>query len=105
EPRGANATPLARRRIVFLAFSAEEVGLLGSAHYAKEPLFPLEQTTAMVNLDMVGRLKDDADGKPRLEVGGAGTAKEFNDLLDRLNGKSAFALHKNSAGVRPREYH
>jgi len=58
----------------------------------------------MVNLDMVGRLKDDADGKPRLEVGGTGTAKEFNDLLDRLNGKSAFALHKNSAGVGPSDH-
>jgi hypothetical protein len=96
--------PANRRRIVFLAFSAEEVGLLGSAHYAKEPLFPIEQTTAMVNLDMVGRLKGDADGKPRLEVGGIGTAKEFNDLLDRLNAKSGFALHKNSAGVGPSDH-
>ena len=104
EPRGANATPLARRRIVFLAFSAEEVGLLGSAHYTKEPRFPLEDTTAMVNLDMVGRLKDDANGKPRLEVGGAGTAKEFNDLLDRINGKSAFDLRKNAAGVGPSDH-
>jgi hypothetical protein len=94
----------ARRRIVFLAFSAEEVGLLGSAHYAKEPLFPLEDTTAMVNLDMVGRLKDDANGKPRLEVGGAGTAKEFNDLLDRINGRAAFDLRKNAAGVGPSDH-
>jgi hypothetical protein len=96
--------PANRRRLVFLAFSAEEVGLLGSAHYAKEPLFPLEDTTAMINLDMVGRLKDDADGKPRLEVGGTGTAKEFNDLLDRLNAQSGFALRKNSAGVGPSDH-
>jgi len=96
--------PANRRRIVFLAFSAEEIGLLGSAHYAKEPLFPLDDTTAMVNLDMVGRLKDADNGKPKLEVGGTGTAKEFNDLLDRLNGKHDFVLQKNSAGVGPSDH-
>jgi hypothetical protein len=96
--------PANRRRTVFLAFSGEEVGLLGSAHYAKEPLFPLEETTAMINLDMVGRLRDDAGGKPRLEVGGTGTGKEFNDLLDRLNGKYGFELRKNSAGVGPSDH-
>ncbi|MBY0455861.1 MAG: M28 family peptidase, partial [Gemmataceae bacterium] len=43
------------RRIVFIAFSAEEMGLIGSAYYCREPLFPLEKTAAMVNMDMVGR--------------------------------------------------
>ena len=43
------------RRMVFIAFTAEEVGLVGSARYVKEPVFPLENTVAMFNMDMVGR--------------------------------------------------
>ena len=43
------------RRIVFMAFSAEERGLLGSRHYVNHPLFPLENTVAMFNFDMVGQ--------------------------------------------------
>lgn len=54
-----------RRRLVFVAFCAEEVGQIGSRHYAsKEPLFPIKDTVAMMNFDMVGRLRND-------ELGGA----------------------------------
>jgi hypothetical protein len=45
------------RRLVFIAFSGEESGLLGSQHYCKNPLFPLGNTVAMINMDMVGRLR------------------------------------------------
>lgn len=44
------------RRLVFMAFSGEERGLLGSRHYVDHPLYPLDQTIAMLNFDMVGRL-------------------------------------------------
>lgn len=47
------------RRLVFIAFSGEEMGLLGSHYYCEHPLFPLESTVAMVNMDMVGRLRPD----------------------------------------------
>jgi hypothetical protein len=50
------------RRLVFIAFSGEESGLLGSVHYTKNPLFPLDKTVTMVNMDMVGRLRRDAKG-------------------------------------------
>ena len=55
----------APRTLVFAAFGAEEMGLLGSAHYVKHPPFPLDRTALMINLDMVGRMRD---GK--LYVGG-----------------------------------
>lgn len=48
------------RSIVFVLFNAEEHGLYGSRHYVKHPPMPLEQTVAMINLDMVGRNADDA---------------------------------------------
>ncbi len=51
--------PAPGRSIVFVAFTAEEVGLLGSWHYARNPAVPLEDTVAMLNMDMVGRLRDD----------------------------------------------
>jgi len=48
----------APRTLVFVAFSGEELGLLGSAHYVQHPAVPLDKTVLMVNLDMVGRLRD-----------------------------------------------
>jgi Zn-dependent M28 family amino/carboxypeptidase len=47
------------RRILFIAFSGEEIGLLGSAYYCKKPLYPLAETAVMVNMDMIGRLVPD----------------------------------------------
>ncbi|MEM7101871.1 MAG: M28 family peptidase [Bacteroidota bacterium] len=45
------------RSILFIAFGAEEVGLLGSFHYARNPVFPIENIRGLVNFDMVGRLQ------------------------------------------------
>jgi hypothetical protein len=58
----AQAFALARvpvkRTIVFACFNAEEHGLYGSSHYVKNPYIPIEKTSAMINLDMVGRNPD-----------------------------------------------
>jgi hypothetical protein len=83
------------RKLVFMTFSGEELGLLGSAHYCKEPLFPLADTAAMVNLDMVGRLRPDAKtNKDQLLTEGTGSSKGFSDLLDTLNKEHHFQLKK-----------
>jgi len=66
-----------QRGIVFLAFSGEELGLYGSDAYVKHPLIPIEKVEAMINLDMIGRVKD---GK--LFIGDVGTAAEFRGLLE-----------------------
>jgi hypothetical protein len=68
------------RRLVFVGFSGEERGLLGSNHYVAQPLLPLEKTIAMLNFDMIGRLRDD-----RLFVNAARTGAEFSRLLDQAN--------------------
>jgi hypothetical protein len=75
------------RTVLFIAFSGEELGLLGSAHYVRQPIYPLGGTLAMLNLDMVGRMRD-----KRLIVYGARTAKEFPALLDSLNWYAGFDL-------------
>jgi hypothetical protein len=93
------------RRLVFIAFSGEELGLLGSVFYCKEPLFPLADTVAMVNLDMVGRLRPDPDtGKDLLQVHGTGTAKTFDALIDELNKKYDFKLQKQKGGFGPSDH-
>ncbi|HEX6107019.1 MAG TPA: M28 family peptidase [Gemmatimonadales bacterium] len=84
------------RTVLFIAFSGEELGLLGSAHYVKNPLYPMSATMAMVNLDMVGRLRDN-----RLIVYGTGTAREFPGLLDSLNWHAGFDLKAQGDGYGP----
>lgn len=88
-----------RHRIVFIAFTGEERGLLGSAHYTREPRFPLEKTIAMFNLDMVGRLTDD-----KLAVYGTGTAQEFDPLVERLCKEQGFQLTKHAGGFGPSDH-
>ncbi|HVS40484.1 MAG TPA: M28 family peptidase [Gemmataceae bacterium] len=85
------------RRIVFMTFSGEELGLEGSKYYCDHPLFPLEVTSAMFNMDMVGRLRpSDAAKKDNLLVEGSPTGKEFGDLLDTLNKKYDFDMTKKT---------
>ncbi|MEM6688210.1 MAG: M28 family peptidase [Planctomycetota bacterium] len=87
------------RRVVFIAFTGEERGLLGSRHYVAHPRFPLESTVAMVNLDMVGRLREN-----NLTIYGTGTAKEFDSLIDRLNVRMGFELNRVPSGNGPSDH-
>ncbi|MDG1898043.1 MAG: M20/M25/M40 family metallo-hydrolase [Fuerstiella sp.] len=82
--RRMSAGPAPRRRIVFICFSGEERGLLGSKYYVSSPIVPLEQTVAMLNYDMIGTLRND-----RVEVNGVGTAIEFRPIVDAANESSA----------------
>jgi hypothetical protein len=78
--RMAQAPERPTRTVIFVAFSGEEKGLWGSSHYVKDPPFPLENTVAMLNMDMVGRLRENT-----LTVYGTGTAREFPTFLEEVN--------------------
>ncbi len=93
--RGTENTGLQRprRSIVLMCFSGEELGLFGSDWYVKHPIVPMDKTVAMLNMDMVGRLRDN-----KLIVIGSGTATEWNGLLDDLNKTAGFALAKSESG-------
>ena len=69
-----------RRTVVFIAFGGEEEGLIGSSYYVQNPALPLGQTVAMLNMDMIGRLRGGA-----LNVGGIGTATELRALVEEAN--------------------
>ncbi len=64
------------RSIMFLAFDAEESGLNGSRHFVENPSIPLEQISAMINMDMIGRLRDQ-----QISVMGVSSAEGLEDLL------------------------
>jgi aminopeptidase YwaD len=81
-----------RRTMVFIAFGGEEEGLLGSSYYVRNPSLPLAQTTAMINLDMIGRMKEN-----RLIVGGVGTAAEWKQWIAKANG--GLRLNVSAAGA------
>lgn len=77
------------RRMVFMGFTAEERGLVGSNHYVNAPIFPLEDTVAMINFDMIGRLRED-----KVIINGARSGKEFPALLDQANKNEGLQLDK-----------
>jgi hypothetical protein len=89
-------TPKPKRTIVFMAFGGEEEGLLGSNYYVNHPLLPLANTVAMINMDMIGRMKDS-----KLVIGGVGTAKEWRDLMAA---EKAFQLTLNEDGFGPSDH-
>ena len=96
--RLAAAGPLPRS-VLFVAFSGEERGLLGSGHYVANPAVPLADTVAMVNLDMVGRLDGD-----KLIVHGTGTGTGLEPLVDRLAAAAGLGLAKEPGGFGPSDH-
>jgi len=80
-----------RRGVVFLAFAGEELGLLGSSHWANHPQLPLANAVAMINLDMIGRARD---GK--IYIGGTATGTTFKPLLEDTLSK--FKLNADFSG-------
>ncbi|HXS94038.1 MAG TPA: M28 family peptidase [Candidatus Limnocylindrales bacterium] len=73
------AQPEHKRGILFLNFAGEEEGLLGSADYADHPVLPLKDAAAMINMDMIGRVRN-----AKLYVGGSDTGTGLRAMLDRL---------------------
>ncbi len=69
-----------QRSVIVMAFGAEEIGTIGSKYFTSNPLVDLKQIKAMINIDMVGRLKETKD----LFVGGVGTSIESEELLNRI---------------------
>jgi hypothetical protein len=88
--------PRLKRTLVFIAFGGEEEGLLGSNYYVNHPFAPLTNTVGMINMDMIGRMKD-----RKLVIGGVGTAKEWRDLIAP---EKSFELTLNEDGFGPSDH-
>ncbi|HEX9755993.1 MAG TPA: M28 family peptidase [Gemmatimonadales bacterium] len=87
------------RSVVFVAFSGEELGRLGSSAFVTDAVVPKGRMTVMLNFDMVGRLRDD-----RLVVYGVETAAEWRRLLESLNATHRFALNLQHGGYGPSDH-
>ena len=83
---------------LFIAFSGEEMGLLGSNYFVKNPTINTKAVSYMINMDMVGRLKKDS----ALAVYGTGTSPMFKQVLKAHNNK--FKLIENESGVGPSDH-
>ncbi|HET7287395.1 MAG TPA: M20/M25/M40 family metallo-hydrolase, partial [Pyrinomonadaceae bacterium] len=88
--------PKLKRTLIFIAFGGEEEGLLGSNYYVNHPFTPLTNTVGMINMDMIGRMKD-----RKLVIGGVGTAKEWRDLIAT---EKSFELTLNEDGFGPSDH-
>jgi aminopeptidase YwaD len=76
----SSSNPKPQRTIVFIAFGGEEEGLIGSSYYVSHPIVPLANTVAMINMDMIGRLKNN-----KIIIGGIGTAQEWHSWTQDAN--------------------
>jgi hypothetical protein len=87
------------RSVLFVAFAAEELGALGSSQFVKEPPFPLERIAAMINMDMVGRMRD---GK--LDVHGMGTSPVWKTVVEQANRGAGLRLNLKEGGYGPSDH-
>ncbi|NUQ67297.1 MAG: M28 family peptidase [Phycisphaerales bacterium] len=88
------------RSILFLGFSAEESGLNGSRFYCENPPFPLAKHYLMINMDMIGRLRD----KPPMELGGVGTAEGLKEWLAPYVDNAGFKIAQKNSGFGPSDH-
>jgi hypothetical protein len=88
-----------KRKVIFIAFSGEELGLLGSSFVANNFPLPIENVTTMINMDMIGRLNDKND----LIVYGTGTSSNWKSILDDKNDYD-FNLTFNDEGFGPSDH-
>ena len=87
------------RSVLFMHFSGEEIGLLGSRHFVKNSPFDAKDIYAMINFDMIGRLRE---GK--VDMNGTGTAIGFDEILDPLIAKSGLNVKKLTGGQGPSDH-
>jgi len=84
---------------LFMAFSAEEAGLIGSKHFTNNPTKPMSKILCMINMDMIGRLRDSTQS---LIIGGIGTSPAWIALVKKLN--TGFDLKFDTAGMGPSDH-
>ncbi len=82
------------RSVLFIAFSGEEEGLVGSAYFVRNPTVPLDKIVAMLNLDMIGRMTND-----RLSVSGIGSSPQWEEMVKSANSEGlTLSLSQSATG-------
>ena len=86
---------------LFIAFSAEELGLNGSKFFTEHPTIDFTKVNYMINMDMVGRLNDSSQV---VTIGGYGTSPQWSSLIDPHNKKNPFVIRIDSSGTGPSDH-
>jgi hypothetical protein len=82
-----------QRGILFMSFAGEELGLLGSAYWVQHPTMPLDKAVAMLNMDMIGRIKDD-----KVYIGGVGTGSTLKPVIEQAAARQNFKVEYSPGG-------
>jgi aminopeptidase YwaD len=90
-----------RTNYLFVAFSGEESGLIGSKYFTEHPTIPLSKISYMLNMDMIGRLNDSTHV---LIIGGYGTSPQWAELINSTANKKIFVLNLDSSGTGPSDH-
>jgi len=90
---------LKNNNYLFICFSGEELGLLGSKYFTEHPTIPLDQVDYMINSDMIGRLND---ATHKIIIGGYGTSPEWSKILPEKT--KAFTVKFDSSGIGPSDH-
>jgi len=90
-----------KRSIIFVTFSSEEIGLLGSKYFVNHPPVEIKKMKAMFNFDMVGRFEKE---KNSISVSGTGTSVEADSILKSLEQKLPFAVVHSPDGYGPSDH-
>jgi Zn-dependent M28 family amino/carboxypeptidase len=96
----ANRSKL-KRSFIFVAFTGEEMGLLGSKEFVNKPPVDLKKVNAMINMDMIGRLNTESN---TISVGGTGTSVEADTLLKLLEIGRPFKVTHSTDGYGPSDH-
>lgn len=83
-----------KRSMIFIAFSGEELGLLGSKYFTENPPVDLSKVNTMINLDMVGRLPE----SKILQISGVGTASGLKEIITQVNDTNTISLAFSDEG-------
>jgi hypothetical protein len=81
---------------LFICFSGEELGLIGSKKWCENPTLALDSINYMINMDMIGRLNDSSN---KIIIYGVGTSPTWVPLIDKM--QSPFSIKKDSSGIGP----
>lgn len=90
-----------KRSIIFVAFGAEEMGLVGSKYFSENPPVDISQIVTMFNFDMVGRLLYD---DPYIQIGGTGTAIEFDSIISIYEKDLHLKVNRSADGYGPSDH-
>ncbi len=83
---------------LFIAFSGEELGLIGSKKWTENPTYPLNKIYFMINMDMIGRLNDSTQ---KVVIYGVGTSNQWVPIIGKVNQQFNFNIKKDSSGIGP----